>query len=371
MLGADYFAQENGNPAPFAYTDITQKVNLTVAGSSAGSATETSYDAYFTTASSTTDRAGTVVCQFAGRATSGVPNCIDYAAVLSLLDGLGQSSCLDTTGLPTCAGLVAVTGVRVVPANTHPTLLESVIGIHQASEQATATSVFAFMNAAEVNYIVWWDCVYDPTSGVSTTGQITLGSNIVYFENNGLAKQQSCITTTASKFKGDIKSPWYTCPPSDSSCSSNPPNPLVDSPGWLQAYGGTGSEVVAESKGSTFLLPLVNCLFNANQGTVDAGTQCIPPYSGGDKGPYVDCGSSFSQPLGSGGVVMCIVGLVWVQAGNDCNVSGTTNICWGTVVSPPNNEGGVSYCEPSSTVFPNCGNTVGTAAIKPTIQLLQ
>lgn len=357
MLGADYFAEENGNPAPFSYAQVTGEVQNSVAGNHAGAYGATSYDGYFTTASSSAARAGLVVCQFAGSPVSGVIQCSDTAAVVSLLEGAGLTGCADTEGLPTCGGLVAVTGVKVVPSNTHPTLLESIVGIHKASEQASATSVFAFINAAQSNYIVWWDCIYDPTTGASSAGQITVGETIDYFNNNGLSKQGSCITTTDSKFKGNIKPPGY-------------PNPMKV-PGWLQAYGGVGSAPASVNAGQLILLPLVNCLFNATTGTVDSGTECPPPYPTPDPGPYVDCGSSFSQPLGSGSVVMCIVGLVWVQAGNNCNVTNTSSVCWGTVTTPPNGGSGFGYCEPESNDFPNCGNVIDKAAIKPTIQLLQ
>lgn len=363
MLGADYFAEENGSSPPFTYSEITQQVANSVAHSHAGSAGATSYDAYFTMASSqTSPRADVVVCQFAGAPTSGVLPCSDTAGVVSLLQTSSSSdslTCVDTDGLPICNGFVAVTGVRVVPANTHPTMLESVIGIHQASERATATSVFAFVNSAQANYIVWWDCLYDPSSGQSSADPIVLNSKVVYFEVNGLAKQGSCITTTDSKFKGDIKPPTY-------------PSPIVI-PGWAQAYGGKGSKVTGITKGTTILLPLVDCLFNATTGTVDSGTQCPGPYLPGDPGPYADCGPTFSQPLGSGSVVMCIVGLVWVTAGNDCNLggSGTTSICWGTVTATPKGQGGLGFCEPSPGGFPICGNAVDKTALRPTVQLLQ
>ncbi len=363
MLGADYFAEENGNTAPFTYSEITHQVAISVVQNDAGSAGATSYDAYFTMASSTSSpRADVVVCQFAGAPSGGVLPCSDTAAVVSLLEGSTSSdslNCVDTTGLPMCNGLVAVTGVRVVPANTHPTLLESVVGIHQASERATATSVFAFVNSAQANYIVWWDCLYDPSTGQSSSGPIVLNSTVVYFQVNGLAKQGTCITTTDSKFKGDIKPPTY-------------PSPIAI-PGWAQAYGGKGSNVTGITAGTTILLPLVDCLFNATTGTVDSGTQCPGPYLPGDPGPYQDCGRSFSQPLGSGSVVMCIVGLVWLTAGNDCNLtgSGTTSTCWGTVSATPQGQGGVGFCEPSLGGFPICGNAVDKAALKPTVQLLQ
>lgn len=357
MLGADYTAESRSTPStPFSYAAITSQVGHIVDKNGAGPTQGNVYSAYFTAGSSQSLRAGITLCQFAGAPTAGVVSCTDNSGLVSILSSYGMTDCVGP--LPTCAGVVVASGVRVVETDTHATSLESIVGINQASEVATATSVYSFPSSiGSAPYIVWNDCIYDTTTKSSNLGTIQIGDQVIYFEGDGLDKGTSCLPLGDSAFKGDIHPPMYPLP--------------VNIPGWLQASPGVASSLQAVTIGSPLFLPLVDCIFPTNSKGSFA-SQCPGPYSSPDPGPYVACGASFSGTLGSGTDTMCIEGLVYIIAGNNCNVGPTTHVCWGTVTQYTGSAPGVvAVCGPTIPTDPSCGNVTGKNAQPIQIQLYQ
>lgn len=344
MLAADY--AQNSATSPYSLTDIANAVQGVVRGSSAGPTTGNAFTGFLVTGTNVTFPSGGSPC--VATQPSSVPS-----------PGSGQCivcqfypSTNSVPGVPTCVaanlgapGPLLVDGVEVYPTNSNGTPFLGLIGIHQASESASATSIFGLPGIAGPPYTVWYDCsssspTINPWNPVQ--GRPAIGDYVMYYNNKGGQKgyQQNAAcgdsSDTNSGFSGDLHSVL-------------PVPPVV--PGWINANSGVSAgNLVGETAGTKFLLPFADCIGPANKYPFSSCTN-LPP----------QCATT--TPPGTNQWDLCLVGYAWVQAVNDCNTGngGTSTPCIAQIIQNPNLPIGSYLCDPLGSPNPPCENGSGTS----------
>ncbi len=349
MLSADYQAGSDTNP--FTLADISTAVQGVVTGSSAGPTVGNSYSAFLVTGTDVTFPTGGSPCiasQPASVASPGTAQCIVCQFFPSTSPPTGVPLCdpaeLAVLGAP---GPLLVDGVEVVPTNTNGTPFLGLLGIHQGSEAANATSIFG-LGLDIPPYTVWYDCFSTSSSltpWIASSGSPTIGDYVMYYNNKGGTKgyQQSAacgdVNDTNASFSGDLHSVL-------------PVPPVV--PGWINANSGVDAgSLVSEQAGSEFLIPFVDCIGPANK----------YPFASCTSDPTFPTACATSTPPGTNQWDLCIVGYAWVRAVNDCNYgsSGTSTACIAQIVQNPNLEAGGFLCDPVGSPNPPCENAANTS----------
>ena len=347
MLSADYRAGSDTNP--FTLADIATAVQSVVKGSSAGPTVGNSFSAFLVTGTNVTLPAGGSPC--VASAPSSLPppgpgQCIVCQFFPSVNPPVGVPLC-DPAELGAPGPLLA-DGVEVVPTNTNGTPFLGLLGIHNGSEAANATSIFGLPGLASPPYTVWYSCFstspsYSPWN--PTTGPPALYDYVMYYNNKGGQKgyQQNAAcgdsNDTNASFSGDLHSVL-------------PVPPVV--PGWINANSGVDAgALVSEKKGNEFFIPFTDCIGPAN------------------KYPFASCATekgfpeacATSTPPGNNQWDLCIVGYAWVKAVNDCNYgsSGTSTPCIAQIIQNQNLPPGGFLCDPLGSPNPPCENAAGTS----------
>jgi hypothetical protein len=347
MLAADY--GQGSSTSPFTMAQIAATVQSVLEGSSAGPTAASVFSGYLVTGTSVDSgtlcvasnpgvvpQPGTgqcIVCQFypSSAATPGVPNC--------------------TVALSDLAGVIPADGVDVVDTNSNPTPLLGLLGIHSASQGATATSIFGLPGVPSPPYAVWYDCFSTSptlTPWAPQVGPPAIGDYVMYYNNaggkGGYQAQAACGDSNDSdaSFKGDLHAPMFPVPPRV--------------PGWLNAAGGTAATTLQPvTHDSTFLLPFVDCLGPNNTWPLTCTglpSQCA-----------LDTAFNTTIPSPAGKWDLCVVGYAYVKAINDCNTGsgGTSTPCVAQIIHNPNVPAGGFLCDPLGTPSPPCTNSSGTS----------
>ena len=96
-------------------------------------------------------------------------------------------------------------GVRVVADNQHHTLILQLVGVHNASEAATATAAFGVVSGG--SYAPFVACDVQPLSGpVTSSGGIEIGDTVLLADPQWKKKESGCISGS-SDFKGYLHNP--------------------------------------------------------------------------------------------------------------------------------------------------------------------
>gem|GEM_PF-4854182 len=145
-------------------------------------------------------------------------------------------------------------GVRVVADNQHHTLILQVVGVHNASESATATAAFGVVSGG--GYAPFVACNVDPVAGPTSppSNQIEVGDTVLLADPQWKKDESACISGS-SDFKGYLHNPV----PNPITLPSSSPI-ATSSTGGGDACGLWPTSVTGLAKGQSMvvMVPLTN-----------------------------------------------------------------------------------------------------------------